>query len=95
MVKPSKISLLLLQYSSHVTDIMNLMWTYLNVSITSFILFQQQRRLDVLTITSPGNMNPGNKRQRVVVILSRVHPGESPASFVCQGQTLPKQFKYY
>ncbi|XP_021922718.1 cytosolic carboxypeptidase 6 isoform X2 [Zootermopsis nevadensis] len=45
----------------------------------------QQRRLDVLTITNPSNMKPGNKKQHVVVVLSRIHPGESPTSFVCQG----------
>ncbi|XP_069693736.1 cytosolic carboxypeptidase 6 [Periplaneta americana] len=45
----------------------------------------QQRRLDVLTITNPNNMKPGTKKQHVVVILSRIHPGESPTSFVCQG----------
>ncbi|KAE8749703.1 hypothetical protein FOCC_FOCC003690 [Frankliniella occidentalis] len=44
----------------------------------------QHRRLDVLTITASSNMDaPLN--QRVVVILARVHPGEAPASFICQG----------
>ncbi|XP_049955104.1 cytosolic carboxypeptidase 6 [Schistocerca serialis cubense] len=45
----------------------------------------QQRRVDLLTITQPNNMTPGGKRQHVVVILSRIHPGESPTSYVCQG----------
>ena len=44
----------------------------------------QQRRLDLLTITNENNLDRG-KRQKVVGITSRVHPGESPASFVCQG----------
>nr|CAD7194974.1 unnamed protein product [Timema douglasi] len=45
----------------------------------------QQRRLDLVTITHPNNMPLGSKKQHVVVILSRIHPGESPASYVCQG----------
>ncbi|KAL5486391.1 hypothetical protein EMCRGX_G018861 [Ephydatia muelleri] len=44
----------------------------------------QQRRVDLLTITSPHNMEP-TATPRVVFITARVHPGESPASFVCQG----------
>ncbi|KAG8231731.1 hypothetical protein J437_LFUL011610 [Ladona fulva] len=43
----------------------------------------QQRRLDMLTITHPQNVKP-DKKKRVVVILSRIHPGESPTSYVCQ-----------
>jgi len=42
----------------------------------------QHRRLDCLTITSP---NTDGRRKRLVVITARVHPGETPASFVCQG----------
>ncbi|XP_068082108.1 cytosolic carboxypeptidase 6 [Anabrus simplex] len=57
----------------------------------------QQRRLDLLTISHPNNLRTstmssgmasagtGAKKPRVVVILSRIHPGESPTSFVCQG----------
>ncbi|XP_071953635.1 cytosolic carboxypeptidase 6-like [Antedon mediterranea] len=44
----------------------------------------QQRRLDLLTITKPENLASGVS-QRVVFITARVHPGESPASYVCQG----------
>ncbi|KAF6030990.1 AGBL4 [Bugula neritina] len=44
----------------------------------------QQRRIDLLTITSAENTRR-NQKQRVVFITGRVHPGESPASFVCQG----------
>ncbi|XP_059468495.1 cytosolic carboxypeptidase 6 [Neocloeon triangulifer] len=44
----------------------------------------QQRSIDMLTITHTQNLQAGRK-QRVVFILSRVHPGESPTSFVCQG----------
>ncbi|CAB3361445.1 Hypothetical predicted protein [Cloeon dipterum] len=44
----------------------------------------QQRRIDMITITHPHNLRP-QSRQRVVCIFSRIHPGESPASFACQG----------
>ncbi|XP_063220353.1 cytosolic carboxypeptidase 6 [Bacillus rossius redtenbacheri] len=45
----------------------------------------QQRRLDVVTVTHPSNMKLDGRKQHVVVLLGRIHPGESPASFVCQG----------
>ncbi|XP_036613812.1 cytosolic carboxypeptidase 6 isoform X1 [Trichosurus vulpecula] len=44
----------------------------------------QQRQLDLLTITSPGNLHNGAE-QKVVFITGRIHPGETPSSFVCQG----------
>ncbi|XP_074120744.1 LOW QUALITY PROTEIN: cytosolic carboxypeptidase 6 [Sminthopsis crassicaudata] len=44
----------------------------------------QQRQLDLLTITSPGNLHDGAE-QKVVFITGRIHPGETPSSFVCQG----------
>eukprot|EP00201_Polytomella_parva_P001714 CAMPEP_0175079256 /NCGR_PEP_ID=MMETSP0052_2-20121109/24712_1 /TAXON_ID=51329 ORGANISM="Polytomella parva, Strain SAG 63-3" /NCGR_SAMPLE_ID=MMETSP0052_2 /ASSEMBLY_ACC=CAM_ASM_000194 /LENGTH=491 /DNA_ID=CAMNT_0016349547 /DNA_START=225 /DNA_END=1700 /DNA_ORIENTATION=- len=60
----------------------------------------QQRRVDVLTISSPMTscplLNPGSLpavssdlsgRRRVVIITGRVHPGETPSSYVVQGLT--------
>ncbi|KAJ8937163.1 hypothetical protein NQ318_009365 [Aromia moschata] len=44
----------------------------------------QNRRLDLITIGSLDRNQPKSKR-RVVAIMARVHPGESPSSFVCQG----------
>ena len=51
-----------------------------------------KRNIELLTITTndkdqePKNLNEQeHKARRVVVVLGRVHPGESPSSFVCQG----------
>ncbi|XKL65279.1 hypothetical protein PGB90_008699 [Kerria lacca] len=44
----------------------------------------EKRRIDMVTITSPTNMSI-NKKLRVIVILCRAHPGDSPTSFICQG----------
>lgn len=46
----------------------------------------QKRRVDVLTITSPSNLEKAEgQKQRVVIIVSRIHPGDAPTSYVCQG----------
>ncbi|XP_035863139.1 cytosolic carboxypeptidase 6 isoform X1 [Sander lucioperca] len=44
----------------------------------------QQRRLDLLTITNSDHLNP-EREKKLVFLSARVHPGESPASFICQG----------
>ena len=44
----------------------------------------QQRNVDLLTITAPKNLNPDVKRH-VVFLTARIHPGETPASYVCHG----------
>jgi hypothetical protein len=57
--------------------------------LTLFVHFQQQRRLDLLTITHPENLYPPEgQKQKMVFITSRVHPGETPSSFVCQGRSV-------
>lgn len=52
----------------------------------NLFIFQQQRRLDLLTITHPDNLDP-DEQQRIVFISARVHPGETPSSYVCQGRS--------
>ncbi|CAH1378101.1 hypothetical protein MTP99_019477 [Tenebrio molitor] len=60
--------------------------SYLNESFQRELLANsvQKRRLDLITIGSLDRSKPNSKR-RVIAIMARVHPGESPASFVCQG----------
>lgn len=43
----------------------------------------QKRKVELITITS--NEKCEEHPRKVVAVLSRVHPGESPSSFVCQG----------
>ncbi|KAA3680985.1 uncharacterized protein DEA37_0000206 [Paragonimus westermani] len=46
----------------------------------------QQRRVDLITITHPRNeANTLNRKGKVIFVTSRVHPGETPSSYVCQG----------
>jgi len=66
-------------YNVHVLDC--------NILIILIIVMncvQQLRRVDLLTITHPRNLDPG-ARAKMVFITARVHPGETPASYVCQG----------
>jgi len=43
----------------------------------------QKRNVELVTITS--DLEDTERPRKVVVVLARVHPGESPSSFVCQG----------
>lgn len=54
----------------------------------SLINSVQQRRLELITfddVKKPEVIEPGKNPIRVIVILARVHPMESPASYVVQG----------
>ncbi|KAK6620228.1 hypothetical protein RUM44_006629 [Polyplax serrata] len=48
---------------------------------------KQMRRIDVITITNPANVE-SSKKQRIVFILGRINPGDSPTSFACQGKCI-------
>ena len=41
----------------------------------------QHRRMDLLTISDPNSV----ERKKTVFITARVHPGETPAQYICQG----------
>ncbi|CAH8872289.1 unnamed protein product [Trichobilharzia szidati] len=59
---------------------------YVSVSQVIQPSILQQRRLDLLTITHPSNFNAtNNNRKRIIFVTARVHPGETPSSYVCQG----------
>lgn len=56
----------------------------------SFLIFvQQKRNLDLLTIDHVTAKTKASRLDRgfirIIVILCRVHPGDTPASFMCQG----------
>jgi murein tripeptide amidase MpaA len=54
----------------------------------SLINSVQQRRLELITfddVKKPESVEPGKNQIRVVVVLSRIHPSESPTSYVVQG----------
>ena len=45
----------------------------------------QQRRVDILTITSPQSLTPSWDKKKTIFLTARVHAGETPASFICHG----------
>ncbi len=67
---------------SYLSDIESLNLDY--VRREQLCMSVQQRNVDLLTITAPKNLNPDVKRH-VVFLTARIHPGETPASYVCHG----------
>lgn len=43
------------------------------------------RRLDLLTITDPHALNPMGLQKQIIFITARVHPGETPSSYMAHG----------
>ncbi|KAL6630895.1 hypothetical protein U3516DRAFT_534072, partial [Neocallimastix sp. 'constans'] len=56
--------------------------SYLNRTLIGYSI--EKRRLDLLTISNTENINKSGKK-KIVFITSRVHPAESPSSYVCEG----------
>ncbi|KAJ8679497.1 hypothetical protein QAD02_015284 [Eretmocerus hayati] len=80
-------------YSRHLGHLDNLSTKYPSIRRETLANSIQKRKVELLTITAEekantGLSNPSEQEQRIrkaVVIMGRVHPGESPSSFVCQG----------
>lgn len=43
------------------------------------------RNVDLLLIAEPGPVEVNGFKKRTIVITARVHPGESPSSYICEG----------
>lgn len=55
------------------------------------LFYQQNRPVDLLTITNQATESDEETkplRKKTVFIICRSHPGESPASIVCQGKVV-------
>ncbi|XP_023290515.1 cytosolic carboxypeptidase 6 [Orussus abietinus] len=72
-------------YSRHVGHLDNLCSRWSFVRRDTLALSIQKRKVDLLTVTGVPGSGAEDRPKRVVVVLARVHPGESPSSFVCQG----------
>ncbi|XP_030756614.1 cytosolic carboxypeptidase 6-like isoform X2 [Sitophilus oryzae] len=63
--------------------------SYLKESFNRELLTEsvQKRKVDLITIGALGTVdkNKLKTKRRMVCIMARVHPGETPASFACQG----------
>jgi len=67
-----------LQKWLHSIDMLNLSFFRKNLLCRTI----KQRRLDLLTITNPEN---SHHDKGAIVVSSRIHPGETPASYLCHG----------
>ena len=67
---------------NYLSDIENLNLDYFRRE--QLCMSVQQRNVDLLTITAPKNLSPDIKRH-VVFFTARIHPGETPASYVSHG----------
>lgn len=70
-------------YSRHLGYLDNLLVKYSWVKRELLATSVQKRKVELITITDEKGAQ--DKIKKVVAVLGRMHPGESPSSFVCQG----------
>ena len=70
-------------YSRYLGHLDNLALKYSWVRRENLACSIQKRKVELITIAS--NEKSEEHPRKVVAVLARVHPGESPSSFVCQG----------
>ena len=65
-------------------DSLNSSSSFFFLHIFMYPRVQMKNRLELLTITSPHNLLK-ETTAKSVLITARIHPGETPSSFVCEG----------
>ncbi|KAL7286509.1 hypothetical protein TKK_0019245 [Trichogramma kaykai] len=75
-------------YSRHLGYLNNLISKFPVVKRDTIASSIQKRDVELISLTSEQNyqpLEPEQKMRRCIVLIARIHPGESPSSFVCQG----------
>lgn len=68
------------RYMGHLDNLCN---KFTSVKRETLVLSIQKKNVELVTIGSSSNTDEQHKK--IVVVLGRIHPGESPSSYVCQG----------
>lgn len=73
-------------YSRYLAHLDNLCAKHPHAKRENLATSVQKRKIDVVTITSEDKRQPDElPPKRVVLVMSRLHPSDSPSSYVCQG----------